>query len=136
MIVHRKGATRAFPAGMDEIPLRYKQIGQPVIIPGDMGRYSYVLAGEPKSMLETFGSSCHGAGRRLSRKKAMKSAKGRNIYKELAEMGVTAMASSRATLVEEIPEAYKDVTDVVDAVHGAGIARKVAKLKPMGVIKG
>ena len=136
VIVHRKGATRAFPAGMDEIPLRYKQIGQPVIIPGDMGRYSYVLAGDPKSMLETFGSSCHGAGRRLSRKKAMKSAKGRNIYKELAEMGVTAMASSRATLVEEIPEAYKDVTDVVDAVHGAGIARKVAKLKPMGVIKG
>ncbi len=136
VVVHRKGATRAFPAGMDEIPIRYKQIGQPVIIPGDMGRYSYVLAGDPKSMLETFGSSCHGAGRRLSRKKAMKSAKGRNIYKELADMGVTAMASSRATLVEEIPEAYKDVTSVVDAVHGAGIARKVAKLKPMGVIKG
>ncbi|MEE9169977.1 MAG: RtcB family protein [bacterium] len=136
VVVHRKGATRAFPAGMKEVPERYKQIGQPVIIPGDMGRYSYVMAGNENSMHETFGSSCHGAGRRLSRKKAMKSAKGRNIYRELEEMGVTAMAASRATLVEEIPEAYKDVSEVVDAVHGAGIARKVAKLVPIGVIKG
>lgn len=136
VVVHRKGATRAFPEGLDELPAKYKSIGQPVIIPGDMGRYSYVLVGKAKSMEETFGSSCHGAGRRLSRKKAMKSSRGRNIYRELADIGVTAMASSRATLVEEIPEAYKDVSAVVDAVQGAGIAQKVAQLKPIGVIKG
>lgn len=136
VIVHRKGATRAFPAGEKELPMRYQGIGQPVIIPGDMGRYSYVLAGDDGAMRETFGSSCHGAGRRLSRKKAMKSAKGRHIYRELEDQGVTAMAASRATLVEEIPEAYKDVSHVVDAVEGAGLARKVVQLKPIGVIKG
>jgi tRNA-splicing ligase RtcB len=136
VIVHRKGATRSFGPKMQGVPDRYQTIGQPVIIPGDMGRYSYVLAGNENSMKETFGSSCHGAGRRLSRKKAMKTAKGREIQKELQKQGIIAMAASRATMVEEIPEAYKDVSDVVSTVHNADIARKVVRLKPMGVIKG
>ena len=136
VVVHRKGATRSFGPGEQEVPDRYRQIGQPVIIPGDMGRYSYVLAGNKKSMQETFGSSCHGAGRRLSRKKVAKLAKGREIKRELENQGIEVMAASRATLIEEIPEAYKDVMDVVSAVHNADIARKVVKLRPMGVIKG
>jgi len=136
VLVHRKGATRSFGPEMPGVPDRYQKIGQPVIIPGDMGRYSYVLAGNENSMNETFGSSCHGAGRRLSRKKAMKTAKGREIKRELEKQGIIAMAASRATMVEEIPEAYKDVSDVVSTVHNADIARKVVRLRPMGVIKG
>ena len=136
VVIHRKGATRSFGPGSSDIPEKYKLIGQPVIIPGDMGRYSYLLAGNAKAMDETFGSSCHGAGRRLSRKKAMKTAKGRSIYRELEDLGITAMAASRATMFEEIPDAYKDVSDVVSAVHQAGIAHKVVRFRPMGVIKG
>jgi len=136
VVVHRKGATRAFGPGSPYIPDAYREVGQPVIIPGDMGRYSYVLAGNTQAMEETFGSSCHGAGRRLSRRQATKTARGRSIYQELEKMGIVAMAASKATMVEEIPEAYKDVSDVVEAVHGAGIARKVAKFRPIGVIKG
>lgn len=136
VVVHRKGATRSFGPGSHDIPEKYKSIGQPVIIPGDMGRYSYLLTGNEKAMDETFGSSCHGAGRKLSRKKAMKIAKGRAIYRELENQGITAMAASRATMFEEIPEAYKDVSDVVSVVHQANIARKVARFKPLGVIKG
>jgi tRNA-splicing ligase RtcB len=136
LVVHRKGATRAFGPGHPAVPAVYRAVGQPVLIPGDMGRYSFVLVGTPQAMEETFGSSCHGAGRRMSRHKAKKSARGRNIHQELEARGIFSMAASRATMVEEIPEAYKDVADVVEAVEGAGIARKVAKLRPIGVVKG
>ena len=134
--VHRKGATRAFPAEHPEVPERYRSVGQPVLIPGDMGRASFVLVGTEKAMRETWGSTCHGAGRVLSRTQAKKSARGRRIEKELEEMGVIVQASSRETMVEEIPDAYKDVSDVVNCVDHAGIARKVARLRPLGVIKG
>jgi tRNA-splicing ligase RtcB (3'-phosphate/5'-hydroxy nucleic acid ligase) len=134
--VHRKGATRAFPPGHPEIPKRYRSIGQPVLIPGDMGRCSYVLVGTEKAMEETFGSTCHGAGRLMSRHQAMKAAKGRGIAEELEKKGIFVKGASRGTLVEEIPEAYKDVNDVVHVVHQAGISKKVVKLIPMGVIKG
>jgi tRNA-splicing ligase RtcB len=136
LCVHRKGATRAFPAGHPELPPRYRQIGQPVIIPGDMGRASWVLAGQPASMERTFGSSCHGAGRVLSRKAAVQHAQGRRIDQELAEKGIVARCRSWKGLAEEQPEAYKDVSLVVDAVHRAGLARKVAHLRPIGVVKG
>jgi tRNA-splicing ligase RtcB len=134
--VHRKGATRAFPPGHPDIPAAYRQVGQPVLIPGDMGRYSYVLAGTARAYEETFGSTCHGAGRVMSRHQAKKIARGRAIAKELEERGIVVRGASRATLVEEIPEAYKDVEDVVNVVHEAGISRKVVRLKPLGVIKG
>ncbi len=136
LVVHRKGATRAFGPGHPAVPASYRSVGQPVLIPGDMGRYSFVLVGTQGAMEETFGSSCHGAGRRMSRHKAKKSARGRNIHQELEARGIFSMAASRATMVEEIPEAYKDVADVVEAVEGAGIARKVARLRPLGVVKG
>jgi len=136
LCVHRKGATRAFPPEHPETPEAYRRVGQPVLIPGDMGRCSYVLAGTRTAFEETFGSTCHGAGRRMSRSAAARSAKGRPIVRELADRGIIVRSEGRATLLEEIPEAYKDVTDVVNVVHGAGIAKKVAKLVPMGVIKG
>jgi tRNA-splicing ligase RtcB len=136
LCIHRKGATRAFPPGHPEIPQKYHRIGQPVLIPGDMGRCSYVLAGTDQGYRETFGSACHGAGRLMSRHQAKKAAKGRAIHRELEDMGVFVKGASIATLVEEIPDAYKDVNDVVNVVHGAGIGKKVVKLKPMGVIKG
>jgi tRNA-splicing ligase RtcB len=134
--VHRKGATRAFPAGHTDVPEVYRDVGQPVLIPGDMGRYSYVLVGTEKAMEETFGSTCHGAGRVMSRTKARKISRGRLIAQEMEERGIIVMAEGRATLAEEIPEAYKDVSDVVEVVHQAGISKKVAKLKPLGVVKG
>jgi len=134
--VHRKGATRAFPPGHPEIPADYREVGQPVLIPGDMGRYSYVLVGTEKAMHETFGSTCHGAGRRLSRGAAIREAAGRSIKNEMEERGVVVRVAARETLAEEMPDAYKDVSDVVDVVHGAGIAKKVARLRPIGVIKG
>ncbi len=134
--VHRKGATRAFPKGHKHIPEVYKEVGQPVFIPGDMGRGSYVLVGTEASMEETFGTCCHGAGRMLSRRKALKEARGRNIFEELSEKGVVIMAKGKRTVAEEMPEAYKDAQDVCDVVHNAGIASKVAKLRPIGVIKG
>lgn len=136
LCVHRKGATRAFPAGHSELPARYRSVGQPVIIPGDMGRASYLLVGEPKAMDEAFGSTCHGAGRVMSRSAAIKAARGRSIAAELAEQGIIAMARDRQGLAEEQPAAYKDVSLVVEAVVGAGLARKVARMKPLGVIKG
>ncbi|HEY3174396.1 MAG TPA: RtcB family protein [Candidatus Polarisedimenticolia bacterium] len=136
LCVHRKGATRAFPPGHPETPAAYRSVGQPVLIPGDMGRYSYVLVGTMGAFRETFGSTCHGAGRRMSRSAAARGARGRPILRELADRGIIVRSESRATLLEEIPEAYKDVAEVVDVVHGAGIARKVARLVPMGVIKG
>jgi len=134
--VHRKGATRAFPAGHRELPDRYRGIGQPVIIPGDMGRASWVLAGLPGSMERTFGTSCHGAGRVMSRTAAIAHARGRRIDQELAEQGVIARARSRSGLAEEQPQAYKDVSLVVSVVHRAKLARKVARLRPLGVVKG
>jgi tRNA-splicing ligase RtcB len=134
--VHRKGATRAFPPGHPDIPVEYKPVGQPVLIPGDMGRYSYVLVGSERAYGETFGSTCHGAGRLLSRHQAKKAARGRSIARELEDRGIIVRGASVGTLVEEIPEAYKDVNDVVNVVHGAGISKKVVKLKPIGLIKG
>jgi tRNA-splicing ligase RtcB len=136
LCIHRKGATRAFPPNHPDVPSDYQSTGQPVLIPGDMGRCSYVLAGTEKAMEETFGSTCHGAGRVMSRHQAMKAAKGRAIVRELEDKGIIVKGASRGTIVEEIPEAYKDVNDVVNVVHQAGISRKVAKLVPLGVIKG
>ncbi|MFZ5447695.1 MAG: RtcB family protein [Thermodesulfobacteriota bacterium] len=136
LCIHRKGATRAFPPHHPEVPEAYRETGQPVLIPGDMGRYSFVLVGTQKALEETFGSTCHGAGRKMSRHQAKKAAKGRFIVKELAAQGIIVRGAGRATIDEEISEAYKDVAGVVDVVHGAGIAKKVAKLKPLGVIKG
>ena len=134
--VHRKGATRAFGPGHPDVPERYRAVGQPVLVPGDMGRYSYVLAGTERAMHETFGSSCHGAGRRMSRAQAKKSARGRPIFQELAAKGIHVRSDSAGTVAEEISEAYKDVADVIDVIDGAGIARKVAKLVPLAVVKG
>lgn len=136
VLVHRKGATRAFAANDVRVPERYRGVGQPVLIPGDMGRYSYVLAGNAAAMGETFGSSCHGAGRVLSRKAALKQARGRRIDHELRDRGIEVMSRGLRTLAEEMSEAYKDVADVVDVIHGAGVSRKVARLVPLGVIKG
>jgi tRNA-splicing ligase RtcB len=136
LCIHRKGATRSFPTNRSEIPADYRKVGQPVLIPGDMGRSSYVLVGTELAMEETFGTSCHGAGRVLGRNQAMKVAKGRSINKELADVGVIVKARSPKTLAEEMPEAYKDVSEVVNVVHNAGIAKRVARLKPLGVIKG
>jgi tRNA-splicing ligase RtcB len=134
--VHRKGATRAFPAGHPEVPPAFQAVGQPVIIPGDMGRASWVLVGQPLSMTRTFGTTCHGAGRAMSRTAAVKEAAGRRIDKELESRGVIARAQSRRGLAEEQPKAYKNVDDVVDVVHAAGLSAKVARMRPIGVIKG
>jgi tRNA-splicing ligase RtcB (3'-phosphate/5'-hydroxy nucleic acid ligase) len=136
LLVHRKGATRAFPPGHPELPPDYRALGQPVLIPGDMGRYSFVLLGTEAAMRETFGSTCHGAGRLLSRTAAVKAARGRRIAEELTALGVASRATGRHALEEEMPEAYKDVQDVVNVVEGFGISRKVARLRPIGVVKG
>ena len=134
--VHRKGATRAFPAGHPELPAAFAGVGQPVLIPGDMGRASWVLVGGAGSMLRTFGTTCHGAGRAMSRTASIKDAAGRRIDKELESRGVIAMASSRSGLAEEQPKAYKNVDDVVSVVDAADLSRKVARMRPIGVIKG
>ena len=136
LFVHRKGATRAFPREHPEIPAAYKHVGQPVIIPGTMGTSSYVLAGTEKAMEETWGSTCHGAGRIMSRHKAIKESKGRFIDKELAKKGILVQAKSRQSLAEEMPEAYKDIDEVIRTVEGAGLSKKVAKMVPIAVIKG
>jgi tRNA-splicing ligase RtcB len=134
--VHRKGATRAYPAGRRELPDAFRKSGQPVLIPGDMGRASFVLAAAAGAMEESFASCCHGAGRMLSRSAAKKAAKGRALARELDDAGVVVRTEARRTLAEEMPEAYKDVSRVVDVVHGAGLATKTARLRPLGVIKG
>ena len=136
LVVHRKGATRAFPPGHPELPAIYRSLGQPVIIPGDMGRASFVLLGTQRAMNETFGSTCHGAGRVISRHRAIKQAKGRAIWREMEDKGIVVRAAGRGTLEEEMPEAYKDVSNVVDVVHNAGLSLRVARLRPLGVIKG
>lgn len=136
LCVHRKGATRAFPAGRPELPPAYREVGQPVLVPGDMGRASYVLVGLPQALEETWGSSCHGAGRVLSRAAAIKRGQGRNIRKELEAKGIIVMSTEKDILAEEMPDAYKDVSNVVDVMHGAGLCRKVVRLRPLGVVKG
>jgi tRNA-splicing ligase RtcB (3'-phosphate/5'-hydroxy nucleic acid ligase) len=136
VLVHRKGATRAFGPGDARVPADYRAVGQPVIIPGDMGRYSFILAGNEAAMTTTFGTSCHGAGRVLSRTAARSRARGRRIDHELRSAGIEVLSKGRRTLEEEMSEAYKDVADVVDVIDGAGVSRKVAKLVPLGVIKG
>ena len=135
LCVHRKGATRAFPPGHEDLPDKYQKIGQPVIIPGDMGTCSYLLLGQEKAK-DTFYSTCHGAGRVMSRKAAIEVLRGRSIAGELEKKGIYVVAKSRNTLAEEAPEAYKDVNNVVDVVANAGISKKVCRMRPLGVIKG
>ena len=136
LCVHRKGATRALPPGHAALPPAYLKVGQPVLIPGNMGTGSYVLVGTEKAYTDTFGSACHGAGRVMSRTQAMKASKGRSIHREMADLGVTVMATGRGTLSEEMPAAYKNLDEVVAVVHRAGLAQKVARLRAVGCIKG
>ncbi|MGD8367073.1 MAG: RtcB family protein [Desulfobacterales bacterium] len=136
LCVHRKGATRAFAPGHEAVCEEYRKVGQPILIPGDMGTASYVLVGTQRAMEETFGSTCHGAGRVLSRKAAIRQSKGRAIQRELEDKGILVRWTGRTTLREEMPDAYKDISEVVAAVHGAGISKKVARLRPMAVVKG
>ena len=135
LCVHRKGATRAFPPGHPELPAKYQKTGQPVIIPGDMGRNSYLLVGT-ESAKETFYSTCHGAGRLMSRSAAIRAGKGRSIAGELEDKGIIVRSTGREILSEEMPDAYKDVNQVVSVVHGAGISKRVCRMRPIGVIKG
>jgi len=134
--VHRKGATRAFPAGHPDVPKAYRKVGQPVLIPGDMGRYSYVAVGTERAMQETFGSTCHGAGRVQSRSAAKRSARGSDILAELAAKGIAVKVASISGLAEEASSAYKDVAEVMHVTDAAGISTKVVKARPIGVIKG
>ena len=134
--VHRKGATRAFPPGHAQIPEAYQATGQPILIPGDMGRYSYLLVGTEAAMEKTFGSTCHGAGRVMSRTQSKKQSQSIDIDREMARRGVVARYQGRGTMAEEMPHAYKDVADVVETMDLAGISRKVARFRPVGVIKG
>ncbi|MFH1125545.1 MAG: RtcB family protein, partial [Candidatus Altiarchaeota archaeon] len=134
--VHRKGATRAFAAGRDEIPESYRNVGQPVIIPGDMGTASYVLVGTETAMNETFGSVCHGAGRVMSRTKAVHTWRGEDVKKRLESKGEVIRADSWKVLAEEAPESYKDIDEVIKSVELAGLSKPVARFTPMGVAKG
>jgi len=136
LLVHRKGATRAFGPGHPDVPAAYRHVGQPVLIPGDMGRTSFILAGTQEAMKTTFGSTCHGAGRVMSRQQALRTTTAGDVVRRLEQKGILIKAASRGTIVEEFPEAYKDVAEVVDVVRRAGIATPVARLEPMGVIKG
>ena len=136
LCVHRKGATRAFSPQHPELPIKYKNIGQPVLIPGDMGRFSFCSIGTKKAMNETFGSTCHGAGRVMSRGEAKREAKNRNIAAELKAKNILVKARSKATLAEEMSNAYKDVSEVVDVMDKSGISKRVVRMRPLGVIKG
>jgi len=136
LCIHRKGATRAFPPNHEELPESYRDLGQPVIIPGDMGRNSYLLLGTAKALDETFGSACHGAGRMMSRSEAVRTSKGRNIEQELEREGIVVMGRGAKGIAEEQPAAYKNVNDVVHVIHEAGIARRLVRMRPLGVIKG
>ena len=136
LVVHRKGATRAFPAGHPETPARYRDVGQPVLIPGDMGTCSFVLAGLPTAMDRSFGSSCHGAGRQMSRKAATRAYEAKEVVRTLESRGIYLHAASRAGIVEEAPGAYKNVEDVVRVAEGAGLTKIVARMVPLGVVKG
>ena len=134
--VHRKGATRAFGPGHPDLPAAYQSIGQPVLVPGSMGTSSWILVGTEASMALSFGSSCHGAGRTMSRKKAKKTVRGDRLLDELEQKGIQIRARSMSGLAEEAPQAYKDVDAVVEVVVNAGIARKIARLRPLAVVKG
>jgi tRNA-splicing ligase RtcB len=134
--VHRKGATRALPPGDERVPAQYRGVGQPVLVPGDMGTASYVCVGARFEGEHPFHSSCHGAGRRLSRRSAIRRGAGRSIEDELRRRGIIVMAKDRRTLAEELPEAYKDVSEVVETLHQVGLIRKVVEIRPLGVIKG
>jgi tRNA-splicing ligase RtcB (3'-phosphate/5'-hydroxy nucleic acid ligase) len=134
--VHRKGATRAFPAGSSEIPAAFREVGQPVFIPGSMGTSSFVLAGEPGSLERSFGTTCHGAGRRMSRTGARREISGQELRRQLERDGIVVRSPSNKGLAEEAPFAYKDVERVVAVVERAGLARRVAQLRPLGVVKG
>jgi len=136
LCVHRKGATRALPPGHPALPDIYRDVGQPVLIPGDMGAGSYVLVGTERALEETFGSTCHGAGRVMSRSRALKASRNRSIAAEMADRGVVVMAAGKKTLSEEMPEAYKEIDGVVNVVHRAGLSTKVARLRAVGCIKG
>jgi len=136
LCVHRKGATRAFPPGHPELAERYRAVGQPVLIPGDMGRYSFVAVGTEQAMRESFGSTCHGAGRAMSRGEALRSLKAPQVLGDLSQHGIVVQSAEKGTLVEEAPQAYKDVEDVVRVVAGAGLVRRVARMRPIGVVKG
>jgi len=136
VLVHRKGATRAFPAGHPELPATYRDCGQPVFIPGSMGTASWVLLGAPGAMRETFGTTCHGAGRLMSRTAAKRGRDVKGVLRQLSEAGILVKSETRDGVLEEIPEAYKNVDEVIEVVHHAGIATMVARLRPMGVIKG
>jgi tRNA-splicing ligase RtcB (3'-phosphate/5'-hydroxy nucleic acid ligase) len=136
MYVHRKGATRSFGPGHRDVPEKYRAVGQPVLIPGDMGSASYLLVGTERAMKETFGSSCHGAGRRLSRHAAMKAHPVDQVLGKLADLGVYIRAASKKGISEEAPGAYKNIDEVVEISHHSGVTRKVARMKPLGVVKG
>jgi len=136
LCVHRKGATRAFGPGHPQVPERYRQVGQPVIVPGDMGTASYLLVGTETAMRETWGSTCHGAGRQMSRHAAMRAKSGSQVMQELAQQGILLRAADKRTVAEEMPDAYKDVDRVVAVCHGACISRKVARMRPLAVMKG
>lgn len=136
LLVHRKGATRSFGPGREEVPEKYRDLGQPVIIPGTMGTSSYLLLGTESAMKESFGSTCHGAGRRWSRRQALKSVRGSEVIDKLDEQGIVIIAKSFKTVAEEAPQAYKDISQVIEVCHNAGLSEKVAKLVPLGVIKG
>lgn len=136
LVVHRKGSTRSFGSGHPEVTLHYRTAGQPVIIPGSMGTASYVMVGTSSAMEKTFGSTCHGAGRRMSRRAAQRAVNVAVLEKELADMDIHVRAGSRRGVSEEAPTAYKDIEEVINVVHSAGLARKVARMKPVSVIKG
>lgn len=136
LCVHRKGATRAFGPGNPLVPKQYRAVGQPVIVPGDMGRYSFLLVGTEMAMKRTWGSTCHGAGRVMSRHEAIKKMSGREVMDQLGQRGIVVRAKGRDTLSEEASYAYKDVADVVETCQGADISRIVAKMRPLGVAKG
>jgi tRNA-splicing ligase RtcB len=136
LCIHRKGATRAFPPGHPDVPARYQAVGQPVMVPGDMGRYSFICVGTERAMAETWGSTCHGAGRLMSRHAAKRELQGVDIAARLADKGILVRTQNKAALAEEASEAYKDVAEVVDVLHDAGIALRVARLRPIGVVKG
>lgn len=136
LMVHRKGATRAFPGSRPEVSERFAATGQPVIIPGDMGSYSYVLVGTEEALAKSFGSTCHGAGRAMSRKAAKKKVRGEELRERLESRGIMVRAAHLASLAEEAPEAYKDVREIVKICEGAGLSRRVARMRPLGVIKG
>ena len=136
LLVHRKGATRAFPAGSTEIPVTYREVGQPVFIPGSMGTASFVLAGQPGAMTRSFGTTCHGAGRAMSRTAARKRIGGTELRRQLEAQGIVVACPSNKGLAEEAPFAYKDVEHVVEIVERAGLARRVVRLVPLGVVKG